>query len=321
MVKTVQGFNMSDQFLFVETYRPKTVDECILPESTKAIFNAMVLSGKVPSMIFHGSAGSGKTSAAKAIADQLGFDNIVINGSIENGIDVLRTKLTQFASSVSMNGKTKMIIVDEADGLTPQVQNGLKSFIEEYSSNVVFIFTCNHPKKIINPIHSRCAVIDFKIPNAEKPKLAAQFAKRMAEILDIEGVSYDKAVLAKFLIKYFPDFRRTLNELQRYSNNAEKTIDVGILGITDQENIKELLSLLKDKDFKRGRQWVAQNSDMDSATFYRTLFDSLLTKVKQVPQMVLIIADYQYKAAFCADQEINNIACLIELMSNLTFNE
>lgn len=310
---------MSEEFLFVEKYRPKKIEDCILPEKVLANFKSMILSGTIPSMIFHGSSGVGKTTAALAIAEELGFDKMVINGSSENGIDILRTKITQFASSISTNGKPKMLIVDEADGLSAIFQGAAKNFMEEYSENLVFIYTCNHPKKLIPAIHSRCAAIDFRILNADKPKIAAKFSKRLCSILDKEGITYSTEVVAKFLIKFFPDFRRTINELQRYSNNEERTIDVGILGVTDTENIRELVSLLKDKDFKRARAWVSQNSDMDSPLFFRTLYESLLDKVNEVPQLVILLADYSYKSAFCSDQEINNTATLVEIMGNMSF--
>lgn len=306
-------------FLWSEKYRPRRVADCILPDSLQANLQEMVSNGKFTSMIFHGSTGVGKTSAAVAMAEELEFDYLIINAALDNGIDSIRVKVMQFASSISTNGKIKMVIFDEGDRLTSSSQDSLKTFIEEYADNVVFIFTTNHVRKMIPALISRCPPVEFKIKNADKPKIAAKFSKRLCTILDQEGVSYTKDVVAKFLVKFFPDFRRTINELQLYSNNADKSIDIGILGLNDAENIKELVSLLKDKDFKRGRAWVAQNSDMETAELYRTLFESLLDKINEVPQMVIIVNDYQHKAAFVADQELNSIAAIVELMSSISF--
>lgn len=310
--------NVKD-FLWSEKYRPKKVSECILPAPLQTNLQSMVDSGKFTSMIFHGSTGVGKTSAAIAMADELEFDYVIINASLDNGIDTIRVKVTQFASTISTNGKPKMVIFDESDRLTASGQDSLKSFIEDYADNVVFIFTTNHLRKMIPALISRCPPVEFKIKNSDKPAIASKFSKRLCTILDQENVTYSKDVVAKFLVKFFPDFRRTINELQRYSNNADKTIDIGILGLNDAENIKELVSLMRDKDFKRGRAWVSQNSDMETAEFYHTLFETLLDKINEVPQMIIIMNDYQYKASFVADQELNSIAAIVELMSTVSF--
>ena len=310
---------MDNSKIWTEFYRPSKVSECILPKKVEENMLTMIKSGSIPNMIFHGSPGLGKSTLAKALADELGYEYLFINGSIDNGMETLRATMLPFAQSISMNGRKKMIIIDEGDRITASAQDGAKAFIEEYADNVVFIFTCNHPKKIIPAIHSRCSSVDFKIPNSEKPVMAARFSKRIEDILTERGVKYSKEAIAKFLIKYFPDFRRVLMELQRYSNNRNHEIDVGILAVNDTENINKLVSSLKDKDFKSVRSWVTQNSDLDTSAFYRILYENLLDKVIEVPQLILIIADYSFKSGLCADQEINNVAALIEIMGNINF--
>jgi len=307
---------MSDEFLWVEKYRPRTLDECILPDAQKDVFKQFVASGEIPNMLLCGTAGTGKTTVARALCNELGCDYIVINGSEESGIDVLRTKIKNFASTVSFEGKPKVVILDEADYLNPNsTQPALRAFIEEFSKNCRFIFTCNFKNRIIAPLHSRTTVVEFKLVNGQKKKMATKFHKRMMDILKTEGVEYNDKVLAELLMKHFPDYRRVLNELQRYS--AGGVIDEGILSNLSELNTKALADALADKDWKKMRQWVANNVDSDPQTVYRKVYDTLLERAKQVPQFVLIIADYQYKAAFVADQEINLTACLTEIMANV----
>jgi len=309
---------MSDEFLWVEKYRPRTLDECILPDAQKDVFKQFVASGEIPNMLLCGTAGTGKTTVARALCNELGCDYIVINGSEESGIDVLRTKIKNFASTVSFEGKPKVVILDEADYLNPNsTQPALRAFIEEFSKNCRFIFTCNFKNRIIAPLHSRTTVVEFKLVNGQKKKMATKFHKRMMDILKTEGVEYNDKVLAELLMKHFPDYRRVLNELQRYS--AGGVIDEGILSNLSELNTKALADALADKDWKKMRQWVANNVDSDPQTVYRKVYDTLLERAKQVPQFVLIIADYQYKAAFVADQEINLTACLTEIMANVEF--
>ena len=309
---------VNDQFLWVEKYRPSTIAECILPQEIKSTFQKFVDVGEIPNMLLTGDAGVGKTSVARALCEQLNADYIIINGSEESGIDVLRTKIKGFASIVSLSGKQKVVILDEADYLNPNsTQPALRGFIEEFSSSCRFIFTCNFKNKIIKPLHSRTMVVDFKISNQDKPKLASQFFSRVCNILDNEGITYDKEVLVPLVSRYFPDFRRTLNELQRYA--VHKEINVGILSQFQSVEIKELVSALKEKDFKKMRQWVANNMDTDPQTIFRKLYDSISDLVKTTPQFILLLADYQYKSAFVADQEINLVACLTEIMATVEF--
>jgi DNA polymerase III delta prime subunit len=307
-----------DQFLWVEKYRPRKLDECILPADQKKVFQDMVEKDEIQNMLLCGSAGVGKTTIARALCEELGTDYIIINGSEESGIDVLRTKIKQFASTVSFSGKTKVVILDEADYLNPNsTQPALRAFIEEFSANCRFIFTCNFKNRIIPPLHSRCAVIEFKIGKEERPKIAARFFKRVNEILINEKVEADPKVVAKVLEKHFPDYRRVLNELQRYASSGK--IDEGILVNMGEVNMQDLTSALKDKDWKKMRTWVVNNLDNDPQTLFRKIYDTLLDSVVQVPQLVLLLADYQYKAAFCADQEINLVACLTEIMASVEF--
>jgi DNA polymerase III delta prime subunit len=307
-----------DQFLWVEKYRPRKLDECILPADQKKVFQDMVEKDEIQNMLLCGSAGVGKTTIARALCEELGTDYIIINGSEESGIDVLRTKIKQFASTVSFSGKTKVVILDEADYLNPNsTQPALRAFIEEFSSNCRFIFTCNFKNRIIPPLHSRCAVIEFKIGKEERPKIAARFFKRVNEILINEKVEADPKVVAKVLEKHFPDYRRVLNELQRYASSGK--IDEGILVNMGEVNMQDLTAALKDKDWKKMRTWVVNNLDNDPQTLFRKIYDTLLDSVVQVPQLVLLLADYQYKAAFCADQEINLVACLTEIMASVEF--
>ena len=309
---------MSEQLLWTEKYRPKTVEDCILPDVIKTTFQEYVKSGHIPNLLLSGSAGVGKTTIAKALCNEVGCDFIVINGSDESGIDVLRNKIKNYASSVSLSGGRKVIIIDEADYLNPNsTQPALRGAIEEFAGNCSFIFTCNYKNRIIEPIHSRCAVIEFKIQNGQKAKMASAFFKRVEWILGEEKITYDREVIAALITKHFPDNRRILNELQRYS--ASGTIDNGILSNIADINLAELIKTIKDKDFTSMRKWVTQNLDNDPVRIYRKIYDSLYDNLKpnSIPNAVMILAKYQYQAAFVADQEINLVACLTEFMVEL----
>ena len=311
---------MSDEFLFVEKYRPKTVAECNLPATLKAELQGMVDKGELPNLLFAGPAGCGKTTAALAMCNEVGADVLFINASLESGIDVLRSKIAQFASTVSLTDSKKVVILDEADYANPQsFQPALRGFIEEFSNNCRFILPCNFKHRIIEPLHSRCSVIDFKIQGKDKVEVAGQFFKRVIRILKDEGIEYDQKVVAELVQKHFPDFRRTLNELQRYSVSGR--IDSGILVNVSAESYKQLYKLLKEKNFSEVRKWVAINSDGDSARVFRELYDasSTIMEPSSVPQLVLILADYQYKSAFVADQEVNLMACVTEIMKECKF--
>lgn len=312
---------MKEHFLWVEKYRPQTIEDCILPESTKATFKEFLKKGEVPNLLLCGTAGTGKTTVARALCEELGCDYIVINGSDEGRqIDTLRTKIKSFASAISFESKTKVVIIDEADYLNREsVQPALRAFIETFSENCRFIFTCNYKQKIIAPLHSRTTVIEFKVDKKDQPALASKFMKRMQFVLEAEGITYKDKVLAELLMKHIPDYRRVLNEMQRYSSSG--TIDEGILSNISDINTKDLVTSLKDKDWKKMRQWVANNVDTDPQGIFRYIYDSLLPEIKTVPQMVLLIADYQYKAAFVADQEINLTACLTEIMASIQFKD
>ena len=311
---------MSTDFLWVEKYRPAKVADCVLPQSLKETFSTLVSTGNLPNMLFTGTAGVGKTTVAKALCKELDLDYIIVNGSEEGNIDTLRNKIKHFASTVSLQGGYKVVILDEADYLNPQsTQPALRGFIEEFSNNCRFILTCNFKNRIIEPLHSRCSVYEFAIPNAEKPAIAAGFFKRVMDILASEGITFDQKVVATLVEKYFPDFRRVLNELQRYSLSG--TIDAGILVNLSEDNVKVLVSHLKDKDFKGMRKWVVDNIDTEPAAIFRKIYDNMLTYIKpqSVPNTVLILADYQYKIAFVADHELNIVACMVELMANVEF--
>jgi len=295
------------------------VEDCILPESIKNTFLEYVTRKEIPNLLLAGSAGVGKTTIARALCEEVGCDYIVINGSDESGIDVLRNKIKNYASSVSFTGGRKVIIIDEADYLNPNsTQPALRGAIEEFSVNCSFIFTCNFKNRIIDPIHSRCAVIDFKI-NGSKAKMATQLFKRVEGILKTEEVTYDKEVVAAVITKHFPDNRRILNELQRYSVSG--TIDKGILVSVSDVQLGELTKGLKEKDFSAARKWVTNNLDNDPVKIYRKLYDTLSEHLKpqSIPQLVVILARYQYQAAFVADHEINMVACLTEVMMDCEF--
>ena len=309
---------MRDDYLWVEKYRHKTIDDCILPEQIKETFQTFVNQKNVPNLILSGGPGVGKTSVAKAMLEQLDSDYIVVNGSMSGNIDTLRNEIKTFASSVSFSGGRKYVILDEADYLNAQsTQPALRNFMEEFSKNCGFILTCNFVNRIIEPLHSRCSVVHIKIPNKEKPKMAQQFYKRTMGILEENGVSSDQKVVAQLLQMHFPDWRRVLNELQRYSVSG--TIDSGILVSLSDDNLKTLIQYIKDKNFTEMRKWVGLNSDNDSTSIFRLIYDNSSTYLKpnSIPQLVLILADYQHKAAFVADQEINLVACLTEMMAEL----
>jgi DNA polymerase III delta prime subunit len=307
-----------NEFLWSQKYRPQKIADAVLPEELKKTLQGYVDKGELQTMLFYGPPGVGKTTAALAMCEQVGCDVLMINGSEESGIDTLRTKVMGFATTVSLTDSKKMIIIDEADGLNPNsFQPALKATMESVSANCRFILTANHKGKIIEPIHSRSACFDFKIPAAEKPKLAMGMLKRIQEILDTEGVAYDKKVVAELVTKYFPDFRRTLNELQRYAVNG--TIDSGILVNLSDETYKELIGYMKNKKFPDVRKWVGKNSDVDSTHLFRHFYDQASNYLdpKTIPQLILILADYQHKAAFVADQEINIMAAMTEIMSSV----
>ncbi len=309
-----------DTFLWVEQYRPKTVDDCILPNGLKSTFKEFVANGNVPNVILSGGPGVGKTTIAKAVLEELGSTYMMINGSEESGIDVLRTKIKNFASTVSLEGGRKYLILDEADYLNPQsTQPALRGFMEEFHNNCGFILTCNYKNRLIEPLHSRCSVVDFNIPKSEKPNLASEFMKRMVGILQNENVEYDKKVLVEVIQRHFPDWRRILNELQRYSVSGR--IDAGILTDIAEINIKELMNYMKKKEFTNVRKWVVNNLDMDAVRLYRSIYDSLYTFLDptSIPHVVVILAEYQHKGAFVADQEINTLACLTEIMARAKF--
>ena len=308
-----------EQFLWVERYRPRTIEDCILPESVKKQFQQFIAKKEIPNLLLSGTAGTGKTTIARALCNELDCDYIIINGSDEGRqIDTLRTKIKQFASAVSFEGKTKVVILDEADYMNrDSVQPALRGFIEQFAENCRFVFTCNYANRLIDPLHSRTTVIDFKLAPSDRPVLASKFLKRMEYILDTEGVEYSQRVLAELLNKHFPDYRRVLNELQRYSVGG--IIDEGILANFQEVNAKALIEGLREKDWRKMRQWVANNVDTDPQAIFRQIYDILLPEVMSPARLVLDIADYQYKAAFVADQEINLTACLTQIMVDSEF--
>jgi len=311
---------MANDFLWVEKYRPRKVADTILPQQLKDTFQKVVDEGTIPNMLFSGSAGLGKTTIARAICNELDVDYIVINGSEEGNIDTLRGKIKQFASTVSLSGGYKVVILDEADYLNPQsTQPALRGFIEEFSNNCRFILTCNFKNRIIEPLHSRCGVYEFNTTKKDLAGLAAQFMKRMKSILEEEGVSYEEMAVADLIMKFAPDWRRVINECQRYSLTG--FIDSGVTKNLTDDNYDSLFKLLKEKDFKKMRTWVANNIDTDAAAIFRAVYDRAVAKVKpeSLPQLILILADYQYKNSFVADHELNVVACLTEVMANVEF--
>ena len=308
------------QYLWVEKYRPKTIDECILPDSIKNTFREMVNSNESQNLLLSGGPGCGKTTIARALCNELGADHIIVNCSEDGNIDTLRTKIRNFASTISLNGGKKVVILDEFDYSNAQsTQPALRGFIEEFSKNCRFILTCNFKNRIIQPLHSRCTNIDFKIAKADRPKLAMKLLESIKNILDQEEIPYEEKVLAELISKYFPDFRRIINELQRYSVSG--TIDVGILANIGDVQIKDLTSFMKKKEFTNVRKWVIDSIDNDPAVIFRKIYDGLYEHFapQSIPQAVMVLADYQYKSAFVADQEINLTACLTELMLECEF--
>lgn len=310
---------MKEHLLWVEKYRPQKIQDCILTDQLKETFQEYVNRKEIPNLLLCGTPGVGKTTVAKALCNEVGCDHIVINGSDESGIDVLRNKIKNFASSVSLMGGRKVVIIDEADYLNPNsTQPALRGAIEDFSGNCSFIFTCNFKNRIIDPIHSRCTVIDFKL-NGSKAKMAMSFFKRVEYILENEGVKYDKQVVAAVITKHFPDNRRVLNELQRYSVSG--IIDKGILSSVTDVDISDMIKSIKEKDFGSARKWVTNHLDNDPTKVFRKIYDSLFEHLKSnsVPQLVLHLAKYQYQSAFVADQEINMVACLAEIMVDCEF--
>lgn len=311
---------IGEQFLWVEKYRPNTVDDCILPDRIKSKFKGFVEQGNIPNLVLSGGAGVGKTTVARAVISEIGADVLFINGSNDRNIDTLRNEITQFASSVSMFGGRKYVLIDEADNLNIQsTQPALRAFIERYSKNCGFILTCNFPYKLMPPLMSRNPPIDFKIMKEEKPKLAAQMMARIQMILDAEGVPYEKKALAEVIMKYVPDWRRCINELQNYAANGK--IDSGILRDLTGEAFDELIGLMKAKKFTEVRRWLGEHTDFETAQLYRMLYDkaSKLIEPSSIPAMVMILGEYQSHAAFVADQEINNAACFARIMAECIF--
>ena len=304
-------------FLWVEKYRPKTIEECILPEDTKQVFQGFLEQGEIPNLLLSGSAGVGKTTIAKALGEELGVDSYVINGSDEGRfLDTVRNQAKTFASTVSLTSESrhKVIIVDEADNTTPDVQLLLRASIEEFQKNCRFIFTCNYKNKIIAPLHSRCSVIDFSVKGQDKQKIAAAFFGRVCDILKKESIKYEEKVVAEVVTKYFPDFRRTLNELQRYASTGQ--IDSGILTSGNEFSVEKVVGHLRKKEFTNMKKWVAQNMDNEPQVIMRKIYDNLYNYFdpKSIPEAVLIISEYQYKSSFVVDQEINLVAFMTELM-------
>jgi len=309
---------MRNNFLWVEKYRPAKIDECILDSSLKSTFNQMIKGGELPNMMFTGTAGVGKTTVARALCNELGLDHIIINGSEDGNIDTLRGKIKQFASTVSLHGGYKVVILDEADYLNPQsTQPALRGFIEEFSNNCRFILTCNFKNRIIEPLHSRCSVYEFNV--GDKQVMAGQFMARLTDILQAENVTAEAPVVAELIMKYLPDWRRVINECQRYGMAG--TIDSGILVSLSESSIKGLMEDLKKKNFKGMRKWVVDNIDLESAKIFRMVYDNMMTYIDPgyIPQLVMTLADYQYKSAFASDQELNTVACLTEIMAQGQF--
>ena len=311
---------MREEFLWVEKYRPHKIADCVLPDNLKNTFQKFVDDGNIPNLLLSGTSGVGKTTVARAMLDEIDADYIILNGSLSVNKDALRTDIRNYAATVSFGGGRKYIIMDEADYLDANhVQPQLRNFIEEFSSNCGFIFTCNFINRIIEPLHSRCSVVEFKIGAKEKAGLAKQFMKRANFILNTENVKYESAVVAEVIMKHFPDWRRVLNELQRYG--ASGAIDSGILASVDNIEIKELIKYLKAREFENMRKWVGQNASMDVNVLFRKLYDaaSAILKPESIPALVLALADYQYKAAFVVDQEINMSACMTQIMMDCEF--
>ena len=309
-----------ETFLWVEKYRPTKISDCILPDELKKTFGLFVEDKHIPNLILSGGPGVGKTTVAKAMIEEIGATYMMINGSEESGIDVLRTKIKNFASTVSLEGGRKYLIIDEADYLNPQsTQPALRGFMEEFHKNCGFILTCNYKNRLIPAIQSRCSVVDFIIPNSQKPKLASKFFTRVGDILNKENVKFEPKAVAELMNKFFPDWRRVLNELQRYS--ASGIIDAGVLVNISESNINELMQSLKDKEFTNVRKWIVHNLDNDAVRIFRLIYDSLYDNLdgSTIPHVVVILAEYQYKSGFAADQEINLLACMTEIMGQAKF--
>jgi DNA polymerase III delta prime subunit len=308
--------NQREHFVWVEKYRPQTVDECILPASVKATLKGALAQQNITNLLLTGRAGTGKTTVARAMVRELGADALVINASEEGNIDTLRTRIKDFASTMSLGAGRKYVILDEADYLNPQsTQPALRAFIEEFARTCGFILTANYPQRIIQPLHSRCSVVDFKIPAAERPGLALAFWKRACEILATEKIDYDQKIVSQVVTLYFPDFRRVLNELQRFS--ADGKLSEAILSQLTDKDINDLFAALKAKDYNLMRKWVVNHEDMDATAFYRMMGDHVPKQVdiSSLPELIVQLADYGYRSAFCADGQLNTLACLVEVMS------
>ena len=313
--------NNNDQFLWVEKYRPQTISDCILAQSLKDVFNGFISQSQIPHMLFSGSAGTGKTTVGYALAKELDADLLFINCSLNTGIDIIRTQIVQFASTASLDGNLKIVLLDEIERMSSAAQDSLKSTIEIFSKNTRFILTTNNKNKIIDPIISRCTTIEFKIEKAEQPKLASQLMKRLKLILEDNSIAYDSKVLQTLILKYFPDFRKTLNELQRYASNGS-VIDVGILSSLSNDSVSDLTGFLKAKDFTSIRKWVANNDNDEPSALFRALYERLVTELKpsSIPEAVLILSKYSYQSCLVVDHQLNNCACFVEIMSSVDFN-
>lgn len=314
---------MKEQYLWVEKFRPPTIKDCILSDSLRETFEGIVTQGNIPNLLLYGSPGTGKTTVIKALCNQLGCDILFLNGSLgaeESGIEAFRTRVRAFASAVSFSGKRKVVVIDEADYLNPNSsQPALRALIEEFSKNTAFVFTCNFKNRIIEPIHSRCSVVEFKIPKEEKTKIAGKFMKRILHILDEEGISCpDKKIIADVVMRYFPDFRRTINELQKFAIGSNGVIDVGVLSraVDPNLNLDDLYKGLREKNFNNVRKWVVESLTEEPSRIFRKIYDSLSANLKphSIPPLVMLLAEYQYRAAFVADQEVNLLAFLVEVM-------
>lgn len=312
--------NNKDQFLWVEKYRPQIISDCILSQSLKNIFNGFILQKQIPHMLFSGSAGTGKTSVGYALSNELDADLLFINCSLNTGIDVIRTQIMQFASTVSFGGNLKIILLDEIERMSSAAQDSLKSTIETFSENTRFILTTNNINKIIDPIISRCTTVNFKIEKQDQPKLAMLLMKRLELILIENSIEYDKKVVSQLIMKYFPDFRKTINELQRYAVNGS-IIDVGILSALSNTSIDELIGYLKVKDFTSARKWIANNNDGEPSQLFRAIYDRCIVDMEPtyIPEAVLILAKYSYQSSLVIDHEINNMGCIVEIMSSCKF--
>jgi len=311
---------MKEQFLYVEKYRPQTIDECVLPEKLKQSFKTLRDKGEIINLLLCGSAGTGKTTVAKALCNELGCDSIIINGSESRGIDMVRSQVQSFAGTMSTNGKTKVIILDEADYITPEAQAALRNLIESFSANCRFILTCNFKHKIIAPLHSRCSVIDFTIDKSDLAKLQVEFAKRVFSILETEQVEYEKTAVLEVIKRWFPDNRRILNELQRYANISGK-IDSGFLSLIDTTKVKSFVNFIREGNFKDCRQWIADNPDPDS--LFSELYANIVDYVdpESIPTLILILGEYQHRAAFVMNQEINLAAFVVECMKSVKWKK